>query len=88
MRLIRYWFEFERESAFDLPPGIAIGCGVTAYSFEDALNMVRDKVFRNNVLPVINRQVEGIDIATLDQGHVIPNISDVRRRVIWFPIGY
>jgi hypothetical protein len=28
------------------------------------------------------------DFASLDQGHVIPNMGDYSLRGIWFPLGY
>jgi hypothetical protein len=31
---------------------------------------------------------ENLDIRTLDQGHVIPNMKDPTLRGVWFPLGY
>jgi len=84
----RYWFEFEIDSAFGFPTGIGIGCGVTAIDYADAINLMNKKIFYEIPMPDIKKAIEGIDIRTLDQGHVIPNMNPPNRRGIWFPIGY
>ncbi len=80
-----YWFEFEIEQAFDFPPGIGIGCGVTAINYEDALMLLNQKVFIHGKMPPIKKFIESIEIKTLDQGHVIPNMKSPNSRGIWFP---
>ena len=86
--LKRFWFEFERNNAFDLPAGLGIGCGITALNYEDALEIIDEKIFRNNKRPPVKNAVENIDISDLDQGHVIPNMKAPISRGIWFPLGY
>jgi len=81
----RYWFEFEDG---DFPNGIKLGCGVTAFNYDDALYLLNEKVFKGTKLPKIKNMVENIDLATLDAGHVLPNISPPNVRGIWFPMGY
>jgi hypothetical protein len=82
--MIRYWFEFEN----NVPYGMKIGCGVTAYSYSDALNILKDKVFKDSSQFQIKRVIEDVDVSTLDPGHVLPNMSPPNLRGIWFPQGY
>lgn len=88
--MVRYWFEFDVTAAdfHIIPYGTLIGCGVTAYNYEDALKIIKEKVFNSSELPVIKRMVENVDIRTLDQGHVIPNMLAPVVRGVWFPPGY
>lgn len=85
MTLRRYWFEFSPRP--DLPIGTRIGCGVTGYDKQDALALLRERVFRG-VEPPVERVVEDVDVSTLDRGHVIPNMSPPSLRGVWFPLGY
>jgi hypothetical protein len=84
--LTRYWFEFDG-AATDLPPGVALGCGVTAYDLDDAIALLREHVFDGEP-PPITRVIENIDLSTLDEGHVLPNMEPHVWRGIWFPLGY
>ncbi len=86
--LIRFWFEFDVPTAFDYPPGIGYGCGVTAYDHKDALGIMDSKIFSKIKGPSIKHKIENIDISTLDQVHVIPNMKSPSTRGIWFPLGY
>jgi len=83
--LRRYWFNFEK---FGEPTPLNLGCGVTAYGYDDATSLLRDRVFAGKELPRIIRCSEDVDVSTLDQKHVLPNISLVAVRGIWFPQGY
>jgi hypothetical protein len=87
----RFWFEFNFVNEQQEPPGLLMGCGVTAYNFEDALSILRIKVFKNQSMPPILKFVENIDLTQLDNEHVLPNINPVsppNQRGVWFPIGY
>jgi hypothetical protein len=84
----RYWFEFEIDSAFNFPPGTGIGCGVTAYDYNDAIKILDEKIFHTIKQPSLKKFVENVDIRTLDQGHVIPNMKPPVYRGVWFPLGY
>ena len=86
--MIRYWFEFDFEEYTSVPPGTRIGCGVTSFDYEDALNILRQKVFNNNVLAPIIHLVENVNVSTLDASHVLPNIGLPNLRGVWFPLGY
>jgi hypothetical protein len=83
--LIRYWFRFEPLAS---PQPLNLGCGVTAHDYSDALALLREKVFKDEALPRILELKENVDIAMLDQKHVLPNMEDPTIRGIWFPRGY
>lgn len=70
------------------PAGTLLGCGVTAYSREDAIALMKDKVFAEIPFPPIRSEQEDVDVSTLDPGHVLPNMGNVLKRGIWFPLGY
>jgi hypothetical protein len=61
-------------------------CGVTAYSLEDALALVRQELWRTDEpLPSIREVIEDVDVSTLDPGHVLPNMGPPIWRGVWFP---
>ena len=83
----RFWFEFDI-SIEDAPPvGTLIGCGVTAYNYDDAIQILTEKIFTDEIPTIISTK-ENIDVSTLDSNHVQPNIGDPSVRGIWFPLGY
>jgi hypothetical protein len=84
-RLNRYWFTFE---GFAKPTPLNLGCGVTAYDYDDAIYLLRKRVFRGKDPPRIVGCTENVDVSTLDTKHVLPNIGLVTARGIWFPQGY
>lgn len=89
IKLIRYWFQFDFEGYSDIPPGLGWGCGVTAYTKEDALAILKEKVFHERPIASVVMCIENVDVSTLDSGHVLPNIYDPPSlRGIWFPSGY
>ena len=53
-----------------------------------ASELIREKIFDNKRMPEIRKKIEGVDISTLDQGHVIPNMRSPIARGVWFPIGF
>jgi hypothetical protein len=71
--LTRYWFATE----------VRLGIGVTAYSLDDARSLIENEplVADWKILNV----TEDVDIGTLDQGHVIPNMGPPNVRGIWYP---
>lgn len=85
MTLNRYWIRFQPGSSRSAPRP---GCGVTAYSYEDALEILRTTIFSGDEMPVIEQVIEGVDISQLDQKHVIPNMDAPIWRGIWYPKGY
>jgi hypothetical protein len=88
MRLRRYWFRFPLTIKDPHPPGTLLGAGVTAFDQDDAINLLKERVFVKVPFPGIAGVQEDVDISTLDPGHVRPNMGNVLKRGIWFPIGY
>jgi hypothetical protein len=84
-QLRRYWITFEN---LDRLTALNLGCGITAYNTEDALTLLRGTVFGDKEIPNILDVAEDIDVSTLDENHVLPNIGLVTVRGVWFPQGY
>jgi len=87
MSLHRYWIKFEQDSKNHVI-GTLLGCGVTAHSYEDALEILQDNVFTGKALPPVLSMIEDVDVSNLDPNHVLPNIGNPLRRGIWFPLAY
>ena len=83
----RFWFEFDTSTLKFVPYGTNIGCGVTAYDYEDALSILEERVFQAQ-LPGMTAVIPDVDVRNLDQNHVIPNMSSPNSRGVWFPQGY
>lgn len=85
MSLKRFWIRFK-----SIPPynSLRLGCGVTAYDYDDAVTILRDTIFKDKDLPPIDYVIEDVDVSTLDQKHVIPNMEPVTWRGVWFPKGF
>lgn len=88
MLLCRYWIKFDLTEMENPPIEIQPGCGVTAYSYEDALELVRDRIFDGEEIPRVVSMIENVDVSTLDKNHVLPNMAAPTRRGVWFPMGY
>ena len=85
MELRRFWFRFESLPKFT---SLQLGCGVTARDYEDALSILGETVFSRQTIPPIQNVIEDVDIGSLDQGHVVPNMEPPIFRGVWFPKGY
>ena len=83
--LHRFWFTFKNPPPFS---PLKLGCGVTAYNSEDALAILDKTLFANSTPPEIDTITEEVDIQSLDENHVIPNMGVVVIRGVWFPLGY
>jgi hypothetical protein len=83
--LRQFWFTFE---PMPTPAAINLGCGVTAFSREDALALLRERVFGANGVPPVVEVIDDITRTALDQKHVVPNLGKVEERGVWFPQGY
>jgi hypothetical protein len=83
--LIRYWFGFNGVEPFN---SLNRGCGVTAYNLDDAKSLLSQSIFKDRDWYSIKEVIENVDITTLDQGHVIPNMEPPVWRGVWFPKGY
>jgi len=88
MCIRKFWFEFSEDSDAPLPLGVKLGCGISAYNYDDALGIVKRLVFEGKSLPPLARKVKDVDISILDKNHVLPNMGDVLQRGVWFPLGY
>lgn len=72
-----YWIKTDKP--------LCIGYGITARSEGDAENLLR-LVLSSEYATISIKPVE--NAASLDQRHVIPNMGNMLRRGIWYPIGY
>ncbi|SHN09662.1 hypothetical protein [Mucilaginibacter sp. OK098] len=87
LNLTRYWFEFKKND--DLFPQAYTRCGVTAYNYNDAINLLNQYMFKGNIMPIIKNVIENIDVSTLDANHILPNlVIPPNFRGIWYPGGY
>ena len=75
--LTTYWIEFGA--------GLTSQYGVTAYSFDDAISILKQKVFRDDEMPTIKNFIEKIKFKDLDQNHVVLNMGIITERGIWYP---
>ena len=73
--LRRFWF----------PTATGFGFGVTARTRNEAEAMARQAAgqLRRAFEPL--KVVEDVDVRTLDQGHVVPNMGAVNFPGVWFP---
>lgn len=81
--LHRYWFKFSHIST---PSVLNMGCGITAYDLDDAKSLLHEKVFSVHGSGDIAEVIIDVDIRTLDQGRVIPNMAPPSNRGVWFPL--
>jgi hypothetical protein len=73
--LRRFWFS---------TPG-NLGIGVTAHTLEEAEALARKVADRLRWELALRDVVEDVDVRTLDQGHVIPNMGPPNFHGVWFP---
>lgn len=73
--LTRYWFKTS--------PGL--GYGVTAASEEEARALLNELGYPRSSEMIIEIQ-SGVEAATLDQNHVVPNAGPMGVRGVWFPM--
>ncbi len=83
--LRRYWFTFELPQARARLVAYGLGCGVTAYDYDDAIRLMKELVFISNEMPPIRAVVEDVDISTLDSKHVRINMGVPVYRGVWSP---
>jgi hypothetical protein len=74
--LTRYWFKTDR----------GLGFGVTAMSVADAEALLRDARFVRGRDFEVLEIIENVDVRTLDQNHVTPNMGPPNFRGVWFPL--
>ena len=80
----RFWFNFKQ---FDTPTPLNLGCGVTADSLDGAIQLLRSKVFLKEHFEIV-QTIEDVEISSLDEGHIRPNMGNPMMLGIWFPLGY
>jgi hypothetical protein len=80
--LSRFWLKFD---GGDMRHGL--GYGVTAWTEDDALQIVQSDVLGGAPLPTVTLRAD-VDISMLDAGHILPNMESPNRRGIWYPRGY
>lgn len=87
--LHRFWLRFNISPGelgqYSSYAGLWLGCGVTAYSLDDAKSVLTQMIFREDPLPEIEEVVEDVDVGSLDQGRVVPNMGPPNERGVWFP---
>src|SRR5262249_57474741 len=88
VKLHRYWIRFDDPHRLTHPLGLGLGCGVTAFDLDDVIGLLERDVFKGPMPFRIASSTEDMDVTTLDQGHVIPNMLPPDRRGVWYPMGY
>lgn len=87
--MTRFWFEFDlRNMRYYHQSLMARGCGVTAFSKFQALQLLQEKVFLGSEIPPILNCIENVDVSALDNNHVLPNMGIPVNFGIWYPLGY
>ena len=74
-RLRRFWFPLERQ----------FGIGVTAATEEEALALATETKERYGFVGQFGPVVVDVDVSTLDEKHVLPNIGPPVVRGVWYP---
>jgi hypothetical protein len=74
--LHRYWFQ----------TAIGFGFGVTAFSVEDAEHLLVHTVPGSYHDADVLNIIEDVDIRSLDQNQVVPNMGPPNLRGVWFPL--
>lgn len=77
--LRRYWIKFTSPA----PVGLTLGCGVTAFTEDDARALVSGE-FRQATPNIASIEAD-VDVSTLDSNHIVPNMGDCTERGIWYP---
>jgi hypothetical protein len=79
-----YWLTVEWREEYR-PSPLNLGVGITAISEVDARNLF-DTAFGSECSIVTIQPVN--DVGTLEQNHVRPNMENILKRGIWFPLGF
>lgn len=79
-KLRRYRIEFD-----DAVAGWSQRFGVTAIDLDDALGLISR--LSGAAFPRPTAVIEDVDVRTLDEGHVLPDMDPPNRRGFWFPMG-
>jgi hypothetical protein len=91
MKPTRFWIEFDTEApelhASPYWSSLRRGCGVSAFTLDDAMNILRERLLSDHIERAVARVVTDVDVSTLDPGHILPNLGLPTQRGIWFPTG-
>jgi hypothetical protein len=74
--LMRYWFKTKK----------GLGFGITAFSEEDAKVLLTDMATTIGKDYEVLEIITNVDVRTLDQNHVIPNMGPPNLRGVWYPL--
>lgn len=74
--LQRFWFVVET----------GLGYGVTAYSIEDAKQLLAQATQHLGENPQVVNLIESVNIRDLAQHHVVPNMGPPNVRGVWYPL--
>jgi hypothetical protein len=80
----RYWIDFDPRDFTKESMSLRSGCGVTAFSVEDALGLVNQALPQGTPLPRLLRVDENVAVEKLP-AEVRANLGDPSTRGIWFP---
>ncbi len=69
-------------TAFWISTVFPSGCGVTAYSIPDALELLESAGIAVTSPEVVR---EGVTVADLDANHIVSNMGVITRRGVWYP---
>jgi hypothetical protein len=72
-----YWIES--------PALRSLGLGVTAFSRDDAFQLLNASGYTLSADDPSLRVTEGIAVADLDQNHIVPNMGPIVLRGVWYP---
>lgn len=76
--LTKYWIELDTtDNSWKM-------IGVTAFTEEDALNLIKKYISNDKNWKIVNIKKD-ISISELDHNHIIPNIGIPEVRGIWYP---
>ncbi len=73
--LRRFWFQTKEGS----------GYGVTAYSVDDARQLLTETLSKLGLEFDMVNVIEDVDIRDIDQNHVVPNMGPPNFRGVWYP---
>lgn len=62
--------------------------GVTAWTKDDAPNLIQENLPKTNRFPNMKNIKEITSLDDLNQEHILPNMEEFVTRGIWFPRGY
>lgn len=83
LRMRLYWIEFDRSAV--VPPGCMIGCGVTARSEAEVMELLECEFPEYADKWIIRTIIKDVEFASLDAGHIRFRSGLPLKIGIWFP---